>query len=220
MGSQGFPRPDSEADGQLKFLIIGAGSRGNAYAQALLRSTPDANIGAVAEPVAFKRLAFGRKYVWKHDYIPTTDQSFVDWEEFANYEAERRRKRDHGEHVKSGVDGIFVCTLDETHAEIITSLAPLGISIMSEKPLATRLTDCLKIYRSLLPAATPHPPPVFSIGHVLHYSPHNMLLHSLLREEEVIGDILSFEHTEPVGWWHFSHAYVRSACTNNDRCQS
>lgn len=110
---------------------------------------------------------------------------------------------------RTGVDGVFVCTLDETHMEIITALAPLGYHIMSEKPLATTLQDCLKIYRSLQPPDTSSPRAIFSIGHVLHYSPHNMLLRRLLLEEEVIGDILSIEHTEPVGWWHFSHSYVR-----------
>ena len=36
-----------------------------------------------------------------------------------------------------------------------------------------------------------------------------MLLRQLVREKEVIGDVLSIEHVEPVGWWHFSHSYVR-----------
>lgn len=36
-----------------------------------------------------------------------------------------------------------------------------------------------------------------------------MLLRELLLEKEVVGDVLSIEHVEPVGWWHFSHSYVR-----------
>ncbi|OCL05688.1 hypothetical protein AOQ84DRAFT_366434 [Glonium stellatum] len=36
-----------------------------------------------------------------------------------------------------------------------------------------------------------------------------MLLRELLLEREVVGDVLSIEHVEPVGWWHFSHSYVR-----------
>jgi hypothetical protein len=50
---------------------------------------------------------------------------------------------------------------------------------------------------------------IFSIGHVLRYSPHNMLLRKLVLQDRVIGDILSVVHTEPVGWWHFAHSYVR-----------
>lgn len=36
-----------------------------------------------------------------------------------------------------------------------------------------------------------------------------MLLRHLVRERNIIGDVLSIEHVEPVGWWHFSHSYVR-----------
>ncbi|CAI4216748.1 unnamed protein product [Parascedosporium putredinis] len=55
---------------------------------------------------------------------------------------------------------------------------------------------------------------IFSIGHVLRYSPHNMLLRKLLLEDRVVGDICSVEHTEPVGWWHFAHSYVRGNWRN------
>jgi hypothetical protein len=52
-------------------------------------------------------------------------------------------------------------------------------------------------------------PILFAIGHVLRYSPHNMLLHKLLVEDFVVGDIVNINHTEPVGYWHFAHSYVR-----------
>ncbi len=35
------------------------------------------------------------------------------------------------------------------------------------------------------------------------------MLRKLLLEERIIGDVLSVVHTEPVGWWHFAHSYVR-----------
>lgn len=108
-----------------------------------------------------------------------------------------------------GVDGVFICTLDETHVEIIQAIAPLHLHILCEKPLALSLHDCLTVYRTLQPAANVTPSTIFSIGHVLRYSPHNTLLRTLLLTDRVIGDIVSLEHTEPVGWWHFSHSYVR-----------
>ena len=43
-----------------------------------------------------------------------------------------------------------------------------------------------------------------------------MLLRKLLLDEKVIGDVLSVEHTEPVGWWHFSHSYVRGHWRRED----
>ncbi|MCJ1389134.1 hypothetical protein MMC18_001988 [Xylographa bjoerkii] len=193
----------------IRLLIIGAGSRGNAYADAVTSST-NAVIAAVAEPIAFKREALGKKYIW-HNGHRQDDQEFEDWKAFLQYEIARRKRVEAGgtETVLPGFDGLFVCTLDETHVEIITALAPLGMHIMSEKPLATTLKDCLRIYRSLKAPGLPQPQTVFSIGHVLRYSPHNMLLRKLLVEDEIIGDVISIEHTEPVGWWHFSHSYVR-----------
>ncbi|KAL8764928.1 MAG: hypothetical protein Q9209_007821 [Squamulea sp. 1 TL-2023] len=192
----------------LKVLIIGAGARGNAYAKAVTYST-NACVYAVADPVQQKRDALGKKYIWKDD-DSLKGQSFSQWEDFLEYELLRRAKRVKGEAVEPGVDGVFVCTLDNMHAEIIIGLAPLNLHLMSEKPLATTLEDCLKIYRTLQPPPNRSPLAVFSIGHVLHYSPHNILLRKLLLEDGVIGEIVSIEHTEPVGWWHFSHSYVRA----------
>lgn len=190
-----------------KILIVGAGSRGNAYARAVTQSTRGI-VAAVAEPIDHKRKELGRKYIWK-DADPQPGQEFMDWRDFANFEVRRRLRADAGERVDDGIDAVFICTLDEQHAMIVTELSCLNLHIMCEKPLATTLSDCLKIYQSLQPAGTESTMKIFSIGHVLHYSPHNMLLRKLLLEECIIGEILSIEHTEPVGWWHFSHSYVR-----------
>lgn len=195
--------------GPLSFLIIGAGSRGNAYATAISENpTINGYVGAIAEPIASKRHSFWRKYISGRTE-PRPGDVFETWQQFLDYELDRRNREQKGESVLEGVDGVFVCVLDEMHAEIITTLAPLHLHIMSEKPLATTLQDCLRIYRSLKPPRDEQDRAIFSIGHVLRYSPHNMLLRKLLLEDEVIGDILSIEHTEPVGYWHFSHSYVR-----------
>lgn len=190
-----------------RLIIIGAGSRGNAYAKAVTQST-NGVIVAVAEPVTAKRQALGKRYIWK-DGTPQEDQEFDDWEMFLKYERSRQERQAAGEKVLPGFDGVFICTLDHTHAEIITSLSLLGLHIMCEKPLATSLDDCLRIYKALKPAGQAQSSYLFSIGHVLRYSPHNILLRKLVAEDKVIGDVVSIEHTEPVGWWHFSHSYVR-----------
>ena len=191
----------------LRLVIIGAGARGHAYARAVTESTPGV-IAAVADPIPFKRVSLGKRYIWS-DGERKEDQEFDDYQSFIRYEMIRRKREAAGERVLLGFDGVFVCTLDEMHAEIITAIAPLGLHVMSEKPLATTLNHCLRIYRSLQPSDLTVPKMIFSIGHVLRYSPHNILLRKLLLEDEVIGDTISIEHTEPVGWWHFSHSYVR-----------
>lgn len=215
----------------VRFLVIGAGSRGNAYARAVTKVTPG-TIHAVAEPHTFKRGEFGRNYIWGAEGSPSEGQEFADWREWVQWETERRRRRTSRKNESDensaetaqntttpvGVDGVFICTLDETHVEIVKAIAPLQLHILCEKPLALSLDDCLTVYRTLQPPeeatqnqqSNPKPPAtIFSIGHVLRYSPHNILLRKLLLIDRVIGDIVSLEHTEPVGWWHFSHSYVR-----------
>ncbi|KAI9928995.1 hypothetical protein ASPWEDRAFT_25158 [Aspergillus wentii DTO 134E9] len=189
---------------QLRFLVIGAGSRGNAYARAVTTATPGV-IHAVAEPHAFKRREFGRSYIWGTKEAPIEGQEFADWRDWLQWEVKRRQKT--GDACSSpGVDGVFICTLDETHVEIVQAIASLNLHILCEKPLALSLTDCLSVYRAL---SHESPSTIFSIGHVLRYSPHNTVLRKFLLSDQVIGDIVSLEHCEPVGWWHFSHSYVR-----------
>jgi predicted dehydrogenase len=194
-----------------RLIIIGAGSRGNAYAQALDEAT-NGICASVVEPIAYKRQTLGRKYIWG-DGQPGDGQEFEDWKDFVTWEEARRARRAAGEEVPEGIDGAFICVQDELHKTVILGLEKLNIHIMCEKPLATTLDDCVDIYRSLIPSdpSDPSKPPerLFSIGHVLRYSPHNMLLRKLLLEDKVIGDVLSVNHTEPVGWWHFAHSYVR-----------
>lgn len=193
-----------------RFLVVGAGQRGNAYATAIGKDT-NGLVVAVAEPIAYKRRQLGRNYIWGK--AGSADgQEFSDWKEFITWETARRAKAANGEPVPPGVDGVFICVQDEMHKDVVLGLAPLGLHIMCEKPLATTLEDCISIYQSLLSSTdgkTTGPSKLFSIGHVLRYSPHNMLLRKLLLEDKVIGDIMSINHTEPVGWWHFSHSYVR-----------
>ncbi|KAK0100137.1 hypothetical protein ONS95_008476 [Cadophora gregata] len=201
------PRPSMSLNPP-RLLIIGAGSRGTAYARATGESS-NGILVAVAEPIAYKRKLLGDSYIWGKAG-PAEGQEFEDWKQFLTWEQERREKAVRGEDVPEGVDGVFICVLDEMHKEVIVGLAPLGLHIMCEKPLATSLDDCVSIYKSLLPdLPNTTPSKIFSIGHVLRYSPHNMLLRKLLLEDRVIGDIMSVNHTEPVGWWHFTHSYVR-----------
>ena len=197
MGSVATPSQPSH------FLVIGAGSRGCAYAQAVIGST-SAKIGAVADIDPFKRADFGKKYIWGSSK-PQIHQEFSHWEEWIDWETARRKNNSPADAEIAPITGVFICTLDETHAPIIQALAPLNLHILCEKPLALSLRDCLSIQMSL----SSFPQKIVSIGHVLRYSPHNILLRKLLLEDQVIGEIVSIEHTEPIGYWHFSHSYVR-----------
>lgn len=194
-----------------RILIIGAGSRGTAYAEAALQGT-NAIIAAVCEPLRSKREAFGRKFIWTGKLPAQRGQQFLNWREWVAYEEERREREANGVPTEAGIDAVFVCVLDELHEEVICGIAHLGVHVCCEKPMSTRLESCVRMYKALEDAKKglgARKEPVFGICHVLRYSPHNMLLRHLVREKNVIGDVLSIEHCEPVGFWHFSHSYVR-----------
>lgn len=191
-----------------RVLIIGAGSRGNTYSR-VINELKLGIVVAVAEPNIFKRRALGRAYIWNDE--PKDGQEFDGWQHFVEYTERRRNmvKEPDDNHCSQDVDAVFICVLDEMHKDVVKALAPFGLHIMCEKPLATTLSDCLAIYKCVFNQKSRHRHTLFSVGHVLRYSPMNMLLRQLVRDEEIIGDIVSVEHTEPVGWWHFTHSYVR-----------
>lgn len=118
------------------------------------------------------------------------------------------------------VDAVFVCVLDEMHEEVVRGISGLGVSVCVEKPLSTSLESCVRMFRALKFGGEQEEgerkEKVFGICHVLRYSPHNMMLRHLVLDEGVIGDVLSLEHVEPVGWWHFSHSYVRGNWRRED----
>ena len=206
-----LPRPEMSSKPP-RFLIVGAGSRGQAYASAI-DSVSNGVVAAVAEPLDFKRETLGRKHIWGDGGSPGEGQSFSHWHDFVEYEQDRRRRVAAGDKdVPEGVDGAFICVLDEMHREVVVGLAALDLHIMCEKPLATNLDDCLAMYRAIKPLQRSK---VFSIGHVLRYSPHNLMLRKLLVEDRILGDINSAVHTEPVGWWHFTHSFVRGNWRND-----
>jgi hypothetical protein len=203
VGKQTFTNPP-------RVLIIGAGSRGTAYAEAALSST-NSTIAAVCEPNGYKRAEFGRKFIWGDGKEAQDYQAFRGWKEWKEYETKRREQEKAGHEVEKGINAVFVCVLDEMHEEVVCGIADMGVHISCEKPMSTRLESCMRMYRALKAPddGSKAKETIFGICHVLRYSPHNMLLRHLVLEKDVIGDVLSIEHVEPVGWWHFSHSYVR-----------
>ncbi|KAH7039747.1 uncharacterized protein B0I36DRAFT_234338 [Microdochium trichocladiopsis] len=218
-----------------RVLVIGAGSRGRTYARCTVSSC-NGVVAGVVEPDDYKRRRFGELFIWGEEEQgqrrePPEGSQFRDWRDFIAWETDRRRRKaeeqNEGESrpVPEGVDAVFVCVRDELHHDVVMGLAPLGLHIMCEKPLATTLADCMAMYRALAPHQEQK---IFSVCHVMRYSPHNLMLRSLLfgdgkngadlpdhhqedggQRRGAIGDILSIHHTEPVGWWHFAHSYVR-----------
>lgn len=200
---------DGNGDTAPRVLIVGAGARGLAYAKAI-HEAGEGIVAAVAEPIDSKRANLGRRYIWGAQGSAQQGQSFDDWESFVQSEVLLRKT------APPSIDAVIICVLDEHHEQVILALAPLNLHILCEKPLSTSLRSCLDIYTAVRPSPSTPPTTLFGIGHVLRYSPHNMLLRRLVLDDKVVGDILSLEHTEPIGQRHFSHSYVRGSWRRED----
>ncbi|TDC01188.1 Gfo/Idh/MocA family oxidoreductase [Nonomuraea longispora] len=100
-------------------------------------------------------------------------------------------------------DAVVIATQDREHVEPAVRFAELGYDILLEKPMAVSEDDCHAIVRAAERSGA-----VFAVCHVLRYTPYTRALKALL-DAGRIGEIVSIQHLEPVGWWHQAHSYVR-----------
>ena len=176
---------------QVTAVLAGAGQRGmRAYASYALDYPNELKFVAVAEPDEGRREEFRRKH-----HIPE-EHCYKSWEELL---AQPKM-----------ADCILICTMDNMHYEPVVEAAKKGYHILCEKPMSSskeELENMAKIARES--------GKVFSICHVLRYSPFFVELKRLL-DEKTIGDLVSVQHIESVGYWHMAHSFVRGNWRNSD----
>jgi predicted dehydrogenase len=100
-------------------------------------------------------------------------------------------------------DAAVIATLDRLHHEPALALAERGYHLLLEKPMAVAPEMCRSIVDAARAARV-----TLAVCHVLRYTPYTRTLRRLL-DSGVIGQIVSVQHLEPVGWWHQAHSYVR-----------
>lgn len=81
--------------------------------------------------------------------------------------------------------------------------------MLLEKPLSPDADECRAIVAEVVRQKL-----IFSVGHVLRYTRYTQKLKQLLRDG-AIGDIVSLQHLEPVGYWHQAHSFVRGNWRND-----
>ncbi len=167
----------------VQLIVVGGGSRGTGYAGYALEHPDQVRIVGVAEPRDFYR----DRIATQHGITP--DCVFTDWREIA-----ARPKF---------ADGVIIATQDAMHADPAVAFADMGYHIMLEKPMAPDEADCRRIVEAALANHR-----VFAVCHVLRYTPYTQALKSVV-DSGRIGDVVSIQHLESVGYWHQAHSYVR-----------
>jgi predicted dehydrogenase len=178
----------------VSLIVVGAGERGTGYARWVLQHQDRARVVAVAEPRESRRAPLAAAHG-----IAEAD-AVASWEELA------ARPR--------FADAVLICTQDRLHAEPATAFAALGYHILLEKPMAPDEATCRRIVDAVERAGV-----MLAVGHVMRYSPYTTAVKAVV-DSGRLGDIVSVQHFEPVGFWHQAHSYVRGNWRRADLASS
>lgn len=183
------------SDHKPTFAILGAGGRGGGYA-AWLHEHPDrGTVVAVADPNPVRRNRLADEH-----QIPA-ERRFETWQDLLAA----------GE--RSGAklaDAVTVTTQDKDHVAPAVAFAGAGYHLLLEKPMAPDPEGCRTIVDAVAKAGV-----MLGVCHVMRYTPYTQTLKRIL-DEGRIGDIVSIQHLEPVGFWHQAHSFVRGNWRRED----
>lgn len=172
----------------VRLIIVGAGGRGYGYAQFASLFPERASVVGVAEPRPFYRERLAQQFAIAGENVASS------WEELAG-----RRKF---------ADAVVVATPDALHAEPAIAFAEEGYDMLLEKPMAPNPADCRRIA-----AAARSSGMIMAVGHVLRYTRYTQKMKEMI-DANLVGDLISIQHLEPVGYWHQAHSFVRGNWRN------
>ena len=169
-----------------KLIIVGFGQRGQIYAN-YARSAPDKfAVAAVVEIDGERREIAHRQYG-----CPV----FQDLPSL--FEAEIQ------------ADAAVISVQDCDHKEYAIQCMEHNYDILLEKPIACNLQDCLEIERAQKRYGCR-----VVVCHVLRYTPFYSGIKEVLDRGE-LGEIISINASENVGYWHQAHSFVRGPWRNS-----
>ena len=165
-------------------IVLGAGQRGaNVYAAYALNFPNELKIVGVAEPRADRRAALAADHGIPESHCFESWEGALGCEKFA--------------------DCVFVCTQDRMHYEPVLQALDKGYDVLCEKPMSYDRAELIAMGEKARQTGR-----MLSICHVLRYSPFFVKLKELI-ESGAIGQLVSIQHIESVGYWHMAHSFVR-----------
>ena len=175
----------------IRAIMLGAGNRGlGTYGVYALKHPGDIKFIAIADPDEERRSYFAKEHKIESHLMYETAEQVLKEPKFA--------------------DAVFVCTQDRQHTESVLKALRLGYHVFLEKPMAIKPKDVIRIQKQ---QALYHRKVV--VAHVLRYAPFFVTLKKILSEKH-IGDIMTVDHVENVGYYHQAHSYVRGNWKNSD----
>ncbi|MBB1494568.1 Gfo/Idh/MocA family oxidoreductase [Propioniciclava sp. MC1595] len=170
------------------YAILGAGQRGTIYGRWIAAHPDRARVVAIADPdpVARERLAA--------ECVVPAGAVFASWQELLG--------------AGTDADSAIIATQDRDHVAPALAALAAGHHVLLEKPMALTAEDCRAIARAATASDR-----LFAVCHVLRYTRYTRLVRRLIAEG-AIGEPVSMQHLEPVGWFHFAHSFVRGNWRN------
>ncbi|OHB52699.1 MAG: oxidoreductase [Planctomycetes bacterium GWF2_42_9] len=177
---------------KVRLAIAGGGGRGFVYASYAKKHPDLAEVVAVAEPLEYRRNKMAKEFS-----IPSQNV-FCDWKELAS--------------MPKLADAVIIATQDSMHVEPCLAFANKGYAILLEKPMATKEEDC-KMIADVVKANNI----MFAVCHVMRYTDYTQKVKSIIKSG-VLGDVVSVQHLEQVGFAHQAHSFVRGSWRNQNEC--
>lgn len=172
----------------VKLIILGAGSRGGVYARYAKKYGAQVVAAADTNKEGLKK--FGELYGIPEDRLyPSWEQAL----EGAKY-----------------ADGVINSTPDRIHYAATMAALDKGYHVLMEKPMSPVEEECRDMVETAEEKGL-----ILMVAHVLRYSPFFETLKEIL-DSGKIGEIVNFQLTENVIYWHFAHSFVRGVFRNEE----
>ncbi|MEG2786253.1 MAG: Gfo/Idh/MocA family oxidoreductase [Romboutsia sp.] len=177
---------------KITVAIIGAGARGmHAYAPYFKQHEELGQVVAVAEPHDIRR------DICIKEHNIDSKNVFETWEDLLEKD--------------KLADAIIIANNDEAHYEPTKMALEKGYHVLLEKPMSNKLEDIVKLGE----LAKQYPNQVFMICHVLRYTTFFSKLKEIVDSKE-LGELVSIQHNENIGYWHFAHSFTRGNWRNSN----
>lgn len=176
---------------KIKVALAGLGSRGkDTYAKAAKAFPDKIEIAAIADINPIKVHMVAEEYGIAPEYCFSSVEEMLEQEKLA--------------------DVMFITTQDRQHVGHAIPALRKGYHLLLEKPISPELDEC----REIVKAARECDRKVI-VCHVLRYTPIFRKVKEIL-DSGVLGDIVSINASENVGWFHMAHSFVRGNWRNTE----
>lgn len=171
----------------MKFVLIGAGSRGMTYGK--WAAEHGIEIAAVAEPKPDRRKNAGELlHIPGSCLYPDADELFK---------------------LGKIADAAIIATLDRDHFSHVMQALDCGYDILLEKPISPDPLECIAIEEKANALGRK-----ITVCHVLRYTNFFGIIKDVLDSGE-LGRIVGIKHSENIGNFHMAHSFVRGNWRND-----